>query len=190
MQLPFTVSVACKAIFGAANMPILSYPSLTNANANVIRNFGSEQQKQLYLAPMLEGRFMGTMALTEPQAGSSLSDIKTTARPADDGTYRLSGNKIFISGGDHELSENIIHLVLARIQDAPEGVKGLSLFIVPKILVNEDGSLGERNDVNLAGLIHKMGWRGTTSTMLNFGEKEGAVGYLVGELNRDLLYMF
>ena len=139
---------------------------------------------------MLEGRFMGTMGLTEPQAGSSLSDIKTTALPADDGTYRLSGNKIFISGGDHELSENIIHLVLARIQGAPEGVKGLSLFIVPKILVNEDGSLGERNDVNLAGLIHKMGWRGTTSTMLNFGEKEGAVGYLVGELNRDLLYMF
>ncbi|WP_370240312.1 acyl-CoA dehydrogenase [Marisediminitalea sp.] len=190
MQLPFTVSVACKAIFGAANMPILSYPSLTNANANVIRNFGSEQQRQLYLAPMLEGRFMGTMALTEPQAGSSLSDIKTTALPADDGTYRLSGNKIFISGGDHELSENIIHLVLARIQGAPEGVKGLSLFIVPKILVNEDGSLGERNDVNLAGLIHKMGWRGTTSTMLNFGEKEGAVGYLVGEPNRGLLYMF
>lgn len=190
MQLPFTVSVACKAIFGAANMPILSYPSLTNANANVIRNFGSEQQKALYLAPMLEGRYMGTMALTEPQAGSSLSDIKTTAQPADDGTYRLSGNKIFISGGDHELSENIIHLVLARIQGAPDGVKGLSLFIVPKILVNEDGSLGERNDVNLAGLIHKMGWRGTTSTMLNFGENDGAIGYLIGEPNRGLLYMF
>lgn len=190
MQLPFTVSVACKAIFGSANMPILSYPSLTNANANVIRNFGSEKQKQLYLPPLLDGRFMGTMALTEPQAGSSLSDIKTTALPADDGSYRLIGNKIFISGGDHELSENIIHLVLARIQGAPTGVKGLSLFIVPKILVNDDGSLGERNDVNLAGLIHKMGWRGTTSTMLNFGEKQGAEGYLVGEANRGLLYMF
>ncbi|MFS1703465.1 acyl-CoA dehydrogenase [Alteromonas sp. AMM-1] len=190
MQLPFSVSVACKAIFGAANMPVLSYPSLTNANANVIRNFGSDEQKRLYLQPLLNGRFMGTMALTEPQAGSSLSDIKTQATCAEDGTYRLKGNKIFISGGDHELSENIIHLVLARTQGAPDGVKGLSLFIVPKFLVNDDGSLGERNDVNLAGLIHKMGWRGTTSTMLKFGEKDGAVGYLIGEPNRGLLYMF
>jgi len=133
---------------------------------------------------------MGTMALTEPQAGSSLSDIKTTALPQEDGSYRISGNKIFISAGDHELSENIVHLVLARIKDAPPGVKGISLFIVPKFLVNPDGELGERNDIALAGLIHKMGYRGTTSTMLNFGEKDGAVGYLVGEPHKGLSYMF
>ena len=130
------------------------------------------------------------MALTEPQAGSSLADITTTAVPQPDGSYRLTGNKIFISGGDHELSENIVHLVLARIQGAPAGVKGISLFIVPKYRVNDDGSLGVHNDVNLAGLIHKMGWRGTTSTMLSFGEKGECLGELVGEPHQGLSYMF
>ena len=120
--------------------------------------------------PMLEGRWFGTMCLSEPQAGSSLADITTRAEPQDDGTYRLTGNKMWISGGDHELTENIVHLVLAKIPGGPPGVKGISLFIVPKFLVDDDGSLGERNDVVLAGLNHKMGYRGTTNTLLNFGE--------------------
>jgi butyryl-CoA dehydrogenase len=139
---------------------------------------------------MIDGRFFGTMALTEPHAGSSLSDIRTRAEPASDGTWRLKGNKIFISGGDHPLSENIVHMVLAKLPDAPAGVKGISLFIVPKFLVNDDGSLGKRNDVLLAGLFHKMGWRGTTSTALNFGDNGECVGYLVGKPHHGLSYMF
>lgn len=190
LQLPFTMQMAANAVFSAANIGTMAYMFLTIAAANLLREFGTREQKERFMRPMLEGRFFGTMALTEPQAGSSLSDIKTTAVPADDGTWRLTGNKIFISGGDHELASNIVHLVLARIEGAPPGVKGISLFIVPKYLVNDDGSLGPRNDVALAGLIHKMGYRGTTSTMLNFGEKGGAVGYLVGEPHKGLSYMF
>ena len=190
MQLPFTAHMAANTLFAAANIATKSYVSLTMAAANVLRSFGTPDQQARFMRPMLEGRFFGTMALTEPQAGSSLSDLRTAAVPAGDGSYRLTGNKIFISGGDHELAENIVHLVLARLPDAPPGVKGISLFIVPKILVDADGSLGARNDVALAGLIHKMGWRGTTSTMLNFGEHEGAVGYLVGEPHKGLAYMF
>jgi len=139
---------------------------------------------------MLDGRCFGTMVLTEPQAGSSLADIATTALPTGDGHYLLKGNKLFISAGEHELSENIVHLVLARIKGAPAGVKGLSLFIVPRYRVNADGSRGEGNDVALAGLIHKMGWRGTTSTMLNFGENDRCHGYLIGEPNKGLACMF
>ena len=163
---------------------------LTMGAANLIENFGTEEQKERFLQPMIEGRFFGTMALTEPHAGSSLSDIRTKAEPAADGSYRLKGNKIFISGGDHPLSENIVHMVLAKLPDAPPGVKGISLFIVPKFLVNDDGSLGERNDVVLAGLFHKMGWRGTTSTALNFGDKDNCVGYLVGKPHQGLACMF
>jgi alkylation response protein AidB-like acyl-CoA dehydrogenase len=139
---------------------------------------------------MISGRFAGTMAMTEPGAGSGLGDLITSAEPAGDGTYRISGNKVFISGGEHELNENIVHLVLARLKGAPKGVKGISLFIVPKFLVNDDGSLGERNEVTLAGLFHKMGGRGQTSCALNFGEKDLAVCYLVCEENRGLMYMF
>ncbi|MEW9898140.1 acyl-CoA dehydrogenase [Chitinivorax sp. PXF-14] len=190
MQLPHTVVQACQAYFQAANIATSSYAFLTTAAANVIHHFGSDEQKRRFLEPMLTGRFTGTMALTEPHAGSSLGDLRTAAEPQPDGSYRLSGNKIFISGGDHELSENIVHLVLARIKGAPAAVKGISLFIVPKFLVGDDGALGARNDVALAGLLHKMGWRGTTSTMLNFGEQGGAIGYLVGEPNHGLRYMF
>ncbi len=190
MQLPFTLHQACSAVFGAANTSTRAYPLLTQAAANVIRTFGTEDQRSRYMRPMREGRFFGTMCLTEPQAGSSLGDLRTSARQDADGSWRITGNKIFISAGDHELSENIIHLVLARIAGAPPGVKGISLFIVPKVLVNDDGTLGARNDVALAGLIHKMGYRGTTSTMLNFGEQGGAVGYLVGEPDKGLSYMF
>ncbi|SDG78006.1 acyl-CoA dehydrogenase [Pseudomonas abietaniphila] len=190
MQLPTLLSQACFAHFQSANAASTSYPFLTMGAANLIENFGSDEQKQRFLQPMIEGRFFGTMALTEPHAGSSLSDIRTRAEPAEDGTYRLRGNKIFISGGDHPLSENIVHLVLAKLPDAPPGVKGISLFIVPKFLVNDDGSLGARNDVLLAGLFHKMGWRGTTSTALNFGDNAECVGYLVGKPHHGLSYMF
>ena len=190
MQLPTLLSQACFAHFQSANAASTSYPFLTMGAANLIESFGTEEQKQRFLQPMIEGRFFGTMALTEPHAGSSLSDIRTRAEPAADGTYRLKGNKIFISGGDHPLSENIVHMVLAKLPDAPPGVKGISLFIVPKFLVNEDGSLGARNDVLLAGLFHKMGWRGTTSTALNFGDNGNCVGYLVGKPHQGLSCMF
>ncbi|MSQ60577.1 MAG: acyl-CoA dehydrogenase [Betaproteobacteria bacterium] len=190
MQLPFTVTQACFALFQSANVGSASYVLLSMANANLLRAFGSREHQRLYLRPLLDGRYFGTMALTEPQAGSSLSDLRSTAVPAPDGHYLLTGNKIFISGGDHELCENIIHLVLARVRGAPAGAKGISLFIVPKFLVNPDGSRGARNDVVLSGLIHKMGWRGTTSTMLNFGENGRCVAYLLGEPHQGLRYMF
>jgi len=190
MQLPAAVAQMCVGMLKGANVGTQGYAGLTIAAANLIMVQGSQEQQARFAEPMMAGRFFGTMCLTEPHAGSSLGDLRTRAEPQPDGTYRLFGNKIYISGGDHELSENIIHMVLARLPDAPLGVKGISLFLVPKILVNEDGSLGERNDVALAGLIHKMGYRGTTSTMLNFGEKDGAVGYLVGEANNGLAAMF
>lgn len=190
MQLPNLLSRACFAHFQSANIATSSYPMLTMGASNLIDKFGTDDQKKRFLQPMIEGRFFGTMALTEPHAGSSLSDLRTRAEPADDGSYRLKGNKIFISAGDHPLSENIVHMVLAKLPDAPPGVKGISLFIVPKFLVNDDGSLGKRNDVTLAGLFHKMGWRGTTSTALNFGDNGDCVGYLVGEPNNGLACMF
>ena len=190
MQLPNLLSRACFAHFQSANIATSSYPMLSMGASHLIETFGSEEQKRRFLQPMLEGRFFGTMALTEPHAGSSLSDIRTRAEPAGDGSYRLKGNKIFISGGDHPLSENIVHMVLAKLPDAPPGVKGISLFLVPKFHVNDDGSLGARNDVTLAGLFHKMGWRGTTSTALNFGDNGNCVGYLVGEPHKGLAYMF
>lgn len=190
MQLPSVISFACLSLFKSANIATSSYAMLTTANANVIERFGSAVQKRKYLQALFEGRAFGTMALTEPQAGSSLSDLVTSAVLNADGTYSIRGNKIFISGGDHELSENIVHLVLARIPGGPPGVKGISLFTVPKYHVNEDGSRGARNDVALAGLIHKMGWRGTTSTMLSFGEHGACIGELVGEPHQGLAYMF
>ncbi|BBT19156.1 acyl-CoA dehydrogenase [Metapseudomonas otitidis] len=190
MQLPNLLSQACFAHFQSANAGTASYAMLTMGASNLIESFGSEEQKARFLAPMIEGRYFGTMALTEPHAGSSLSDIRTRAEPQADGTYRLKGNKIFISGGDQPISENIVHMVLAKLPDAPPGVKGISLFIVPKFLVNDDGSLGKRNDVILAGLFHKMGWRGTTSTALNFGDNGECVGYLVGKPHHGLSYMF
>jgi butyryl-CoA dehydrogenase len=190
MQLPVVVAQACAALFKSANGATTSYVGLTLGNANVIERFGTEAQKRKYLDALLSGRFFGTMALTEPQAGSSLSDLTTSAVPHADGSYRIKGSKIFISAGDHELRENIVHLVLARIPGAPPGVKGISLFTVPKFRVNDDGSLGERNDVRLTGLIHKAGWRGTTSTMLSFGDEGECVGELVGQPHQGLACMF
>src|SRR5437762_8625874 len=171
MQLPTSVRGACQAIFAAANVGTTAYVSLTAGNAALLAAFASPEQKERYLKHLLSGRFFGTMALTEPQAGSSLSDILTTATPDPDGTgYSLRGTKIFISGGDHDLAENIVHLVLAKIPGAPPCVKGISLFIVPKYRVNGDGSRGPPNDVMLAGRVPKMGYRGTVSTQLSVGE--------------------
>lgn len=190
MQLPNLLSQACFAHFQSANCATSSYSMLTMGVANLIEAFGSDEQKERFLQPIIDGRFFGTMALTEPHAGSSLSDIRTRAEPHADGSYRIKGNKIFISGGDQPISENIVHMVLAKLPDAPPGVKGISLFIVPKFHVDADGSLGPRNDVTLAGLFHKMGWRGTTSTALNFGDNGECVGYLVGKPHAGLSYMF
>ncbi len=190
MQLPGLVAAVSGAYLNAAASTTMGYIGLTNANANLIDAHGNDEQRRKWVEPMRSGRFAGTMAMTESGAGSGLADLTTSARPEEDGTYRLSGNKIFISGGDHELNENIVHLVLARVKGAPKGIKGISLFIVPKFLVNDDGGLGERNEVTLAGLFHKMGGRGQTSCALNFGEQDGAIAYLVGEENRGLSYMF
>lgn len=190
LQLPHVVTMAINGMFTAANLGVANYSFLTIANANLLATFASDEQKALFLPPMLEGRWFGTMCLSEPQAGSSLSDIKTRAEPRGDGSYAITGNKMWISGGDHEISENIVHLVLARIAGAPAGVKGISLFIVPKYRVDETGTAGARNGIALAGLNHKMGHRGTTNCLLNFGEEGESIGYLVGEPNRGLAYMF
>lgn len=190
MQMPEIILRAAMSYVSAANISSTGYPFLTLGSANLIHSFGNEAQKAKYLPPMMDGRFAGTMALTEPGQGSALGDITTIAKPQDDGSYRITGQKIFISGGDQSITENIIHMVLAKIEGAPAGTKGISLFICPKFLVNDDGSLGERNDVALAGLLHKMGYRNTTSTALSFGEKGGAVGYLIGEAHKGLSYMF
>lgn len=190
MQLPESIVTAYSAYFMAANPSTTAYPFLTIGAANVIRTFASEELKQQFLPPMFEGRFSGTMALTEPHAGSGLADIRSAATPAGDGTYRIKGSKLYISGGEHELTENIVHLVLAKLPDAPIGVAGISLFVVPKYRLDAEGNPGERNDVALAGLIHKLGYRGTTSTALTFGENDDCHAYLVGEPHQGLRYMF
>lgn len=195
-QLPHVIERACFLWFQAANVSASSYAMLTMANANLISQFGSATHVNDFVSPMIEGRFFGTMCLSEPQAGSSLADIAT--RAVDHGDhFRIFGSKMWISAGDHNLGENIIHLVLARVDGAPSGVKGLSLFIVPKLLENVGSDIECRNDITLVGLNHKMGNRGTTNTVLNFGEgvhevwgRPGAVGYLVGEAGRGLEYMF
>ena len=190
VQLPEVISKVCGTYIQAANSGSSGYYFVTAAASNVIRAFGNEQQKSLFLSSMMDGRSAGTMALTEPAQGSTLGDIKTSATLQPDDSYLIRGQKIYISNGDHSLSDNIVHLVLARIEGAPKGTRGISLFIVPKFLVNTDGTTGERNDVALAGLLHKMGNRSATSTVLNFGEQQGAVGYLVGEPHQGLRYMF
>lgn len=196
-QLPATVAQAAFAWFSAANLSTTGYLMLTMANANLLARFGTDDQIEGFVKPMLSGRFSGTMALSETQAGSSLADITTRAEPQEDGTYRLYGSKMWISGAEHELTDNIVNLVLAKIPGGPAGTKGISLFIVPKYLLGADGAVGERNDIVLAGLNHKMGQRGITNTVLNLGEgtytpcgRPGAVGYLVGEPHRGIAYMF
>ncbi|MCO6186505.1 acyl-CoA dehydrogenase [Rhizobium sp. L1K21] len=190
LQLPFAVNLLAGGIFQTANQPIANYAFLTQGNANMMRAFGSEEQIAKYMPPMLEGRWYGTMCLSEPQAGSSLSDITCKAEPLGDGTYRISGAKMWISGGDQELSENIVHMVLAKIPGGAPGVKGISLFLVPKYRVNNDGSLGEFNNIGLGGLNHKMGQRGTTNCLLNFSDGGDTIGTLVGEEGQGIFAMF
>ncbi|MCJ8269049.1 MAG: acyl-CoA dehydrogenase family protein, partial [Psychrosphaera sp.] len=185
MQLPPIVASIANAYLTAVAGMTIGYVSLTHANCNLIEAHGSKAQIDRWVKPMREGRFAGTMAMTEPGAGSGLADLTTTAERQDDGSYRISGNKIFISGGDHSLNDNIVHLVLARVKGAPKGIRGISLFIVPKFMLD-----GTRNDVALSGLFHKMGGRGHTSCALNFGENGGAIGELVGEEHKGLSYMF
>lgn len=190
MQLPFVIAQACDSMFSAANPGTIAYPALARGVSNLLESYGTPEQKRLYKQPIIEGRYLGTMCLSEPHAGSSLADIKTTAEPQADGSYRLTGAKMWISAGDHELGENIIHLVLAKIVGAPAGVRGISLFIVPRWKVNADGSRGARNDVQLAGLNHKMGQRGSVNTFLKFGESGDCDAFLVGEPHQGLGYMF
>lgn len=196
-QLPTAVAGAGLAYFHAANVGTAAYLLLSIANANLLAAHGTAEQIERFVIPTLAGRFTGTMCLSEPQAGSSLADITTRAEPQHDGSYRLFGSKMWISGGDHEMSENIVHLVLARIAGAPPGTRGISLFIVPKFLLDDAGTPSERNDVVVTGLNHKMGYRGTVNAALNFGEGRhqpgghpGAVGHLVGEPHRGLACMF
>lgn len=190
MQLPWVVVQACNAYFNAANISTMAYPFITVAATNVLAAFASEEQKQRFLLPLVEGRFLGTMALSEPQAGSSLSDIRAKATLADGGHYLVTGNKMWISAAEHDMSENIIHLVLTKIPGGPAGVKGISLMLVPKFRLNPDGSCGEFNNVMCQGLNHKMGYRGTVNTVLSFGEQGECHGYLIGKEHNGLSYMF
>lgn len=193
--LPKLVGAPASENINAANLAFSLCPLLTDGVIEALTTVGTKDQQSVFIPPMLEGRWTGTMNLTEPQAGSDLALLTTRAVKQDDGSYRLSGQKIFITYGEHDMAENIVHLVLARTPDAPKGVKGISLFIVPKYLVNDDGSLGKRNDVWCASLEHKLGIHGSPTAVLLYGSGkgevgEGAVGYLVGEENRGLEYMF
>lgn len=190
LGMSYTVSMTVNGMFSAANVAIANYFLLTAAAARLLLTYGTDEQKSRYASHMVAGRWMGTMCLSEPQAGSSLSDITTRADPVGDGSYHLRGTKIWISGGGHRMSENIVHLVLARLPDAPPGVKGISLFLVPQKRLDEAGEPGEDNNVALVGLAHKMGQRGTTNCQLNFGEDGPSVGYLVGKPNQGLHAMF
>ena len=189
LQLPFSALQAAVYIMDAANNHLPGYPSLTQGAAELIVEFGNDSLKETYVPNMLSGVWGGTMCLTEPQAGSSLSDVVTKATPTQDGYYKISGQKIFISGGDHQFAENIVHLVLARIEGAPEGTRGISLFVVPKNRIKEDGSL-EFNDVTTVADFQKMGQRGYCTTHLGFGDKDDCRGWLVGEEHKGLAQMF
>jgi alkylation response protein AidB-like acyl-CoA dehydrogenase len=188
-RVPQPLSSAVQEIWGASNLAFELCPMLTHGAVHALELCGSQAQQQLYLPRMVRGDWTGTMVLTEPQAGSDLAQVRTRAVPQGD-HYRLFGQKIFITWGEHDYSDNIIHMVLARIEGAPPGVKGISLFIVPKVLVNADGSLGERNEVRCVSIEHKLGIHASPTCVMQFGHDRGAVGYLVGEPNRGLEYMF
>jgi alkylation response protein AidB-like acyl-CoA dehydrogenase len=187
-QLPLIISAACRFIISAANYSASVYPMLTTGAAHLIISFGSQELKDAYLPKMLAGEWQGTMALTEPQAGSSLADITTLAEPTDKGYYRIRGQKIFISAGDHDGVDNVVHLMLAKIKGAPAGVRGISLLVVPQKRVENGGIVF--NDVNTAGIYHKMGYRGAPITQLSMGENNDCRGWLVGEPHKGLSYMF
>lgn len=187
--LPWLVSTATSEIWHAANMSFGLCPLLTGGAAELLSEHGSDDLKSTYLEKMISGVWTGTMNLTEPHAGSDLAHIRTKAK-RDGDHYRISGQKIFITYGEHDFTENIVHMVLARTPDGPEGIKGISLFVVPKFLVNEDGSLGDRNDLRCGSIEHKMGINASPTAVMLYGENEGAIGYLVGEENRGIEYMF
>tara|TARA_R110002050_G_scaffold56531_3_gene127256 strand:+ start:420 stop:2210 length:1791 start_codon:yes stop_codon:yes gene_type:complete len=188
--LPWLISTLATEMFSSANKSFTMCPGLTQGAIEAIYAAGSDELKQKYLPKMVAGEWTGTMNLTEPQAGSDVGAICTRAMPQADGSYRIKGQKIFISFGEHDLADNIIHLVLARTPDAPAGVRGISLFLVPKFLVNDDGSLGERNDLVCAALEHKLGIHASPTAVMAFGEQDGAIGYLVGEEHKGLAAMF
>lgn len=189
-QLPQLLAAFVEEIWNGANLAFTLSPMLIRCAQQVLELRGSDEQRRIYLPPLVSGAWTGTMALTEPHAGSDVGAIRTKAVRQADGSYRLFGQKIFITYGDHDMAENIVHLVLARVEGAPEGGKGISLFIVPKILVDADGSLGERNDVRAISIEHKMGIHASPTCVMAFGEQAGATGYLVGEENRGLENMF
>ncbi|MFL9915284.1 acyl-CoA dehydrogenase [Paraburkholderia fungorum] len=188
--LPKLIATACIEMLNASNLSFALCPLLTDGAIEALLTAGSEEQKQTYVPKLISGEWTGTMNLTEPQAGSDLALVRTRAEPQGDGSFKLFGTKIFITWGEHDMAKNIAHLVLARTPSAPEGVKGISLFIVPKFLVNEDGSLGERNDVHCVSIEHKLGIKASPTAVLQFGDHGGAIGHLIGEENRGLEYMF
>ncbi|NCW41263.1 MAG: acyl-CoA dehydrogenase, partial [Betaproteobacteria bacterium] len=189
-NLPKAIGAACVEILNAANLSFALCPLLTDGAIEALLTAASDELKATYLDKLISGEWTGTMNLTEPQAGSDLAAVRTRAEPQADGTYKVFGTKIYITYGEHDMADNIVHLVLARVQGAPEGVKGISLFVVPKFLVNADGSLGARNDVHCVSIEHKMGIKASPTAVLQYGDHGGAVGYLVGQENRGLEYMF
>lgn len=188
--LPITLGVVASEFFNGSNVPLTMYIGLTRGAAHLIESFGEKKYAELFCPKMYGGQWGGTMCLTEPGAGSAVGDLKSVAKPNGDGTYNITGSKIFISSGDHDLTENIIHLFLARVEGDQPGTKGISLFVVPKIWVNEDGSLGEANDVNCVNVEHKMGIKASATCSLNFGENGKCRGFLVGEQGKGMSYMF
>ena len=188
--LPKLIGAACGEMINSANVSFALCPLLTDGAIEALLTAGTDEQKATFLPNMMSGKWTGSMNLTEPQAGSDLSLVRTRAEPRPDGTYKIFGTKIYITWGEHDMAENIVHLVLARVSGAPEGVKGISLFIVPKFLVNADGSLGARNDAHCVSIEHKMGIKASPTCVLQFGDNGGAVGTLVGQENRGLEYMF
>jgi 3-(methylthio)propanoyl-CoA dehydrogenase len=188
--LPKSIGALCGEILNSANLSFALCPLLTDGAIEALLTAGSDELKATYLDKLISGEWSGTMNLTEPQAGSDLSMVRSRAEPQPDGTYKVFGTKIYITYGEHDMAQNIVHLVLARVSGAPEGVKGISLFVVPKFLVNADGSLGARNDVHCVSIEHKMGIKASPTAVLQYGDQGGAVGYLVGQENRGLEYMF
>jgi 3-(methylthio)propanoyl-CoA dehydrogenase len=187
---PWLAGVVLQEFISSANMAFSMCPLLTQGAIDMLRHHGDEIQRETYLPKMVTGEWTGTMNLTEPEAGSDVGALRTRAEPADDGTWRITGTKIFISFGEHDMADNIIHLVLARTPDAPPGTKGISCFIVPKFLVDDDGTLGDRNDVACVSIEHKMGIKASPTCVMSYGDQGGAVGYLIGEANQGMRYMF
>jgi alkylation response protein AidB-like acyl-CoA dehydrogenase len=188
--MPKLIATACAEMLHASSLSFALCPMLTDGAIEALLTAGSDELKATYLEKLVSGQWTGTMNLTEPQAGSDLAAVRSRAEPQPDGSYKVFGTKIFITYGEHDMAENIVHLVLARVPGAPEGVKGISLFVVPKFLVNADGTLGARNDAHCVSIEHKLGIKASPTAVLQFGDNGGAVGYVVGEENRGLEYMF